>query len=232
VEHHRGAAALDAPIAGHDDARLVAFHEAGHLVMCILHRMMPTRVTIVPEVTQAGPLGGRIRYTKHRERWFLGPWRELDVLLAGMVAEARFHARYAATAGAVDRAEALKVARRIAGDEAMAELMVAQRLAAVERRLADPGVWSATVHTATALLARKTLEGRDLLDLCRHVADRVHRPGVAMWRWPGYAALAHNAYPGGRGPELEAAVRRARRWRTVLIVLAVLAGLARLLALR
>ena len=221
---------LTEPIAGHDDERLAAFHEAGHFVMCIVHRMMPTRITIRREETPNGPLSGRMQYMRPRRRWFESGWREVDVLLAGMVAEARIHQDHVETAGAIDRKAALEIAQRRAGYPARAAQRVEERLAAVERRFADPVVWAATVDVATSVLARKTIEGEALLALCRQTADAVHRPGIAMWKWPGYATVARAAFPDGLGPELTAALRRDRVWRIVWIVLAVAAALSRLAA--
>ena len=236
-EHHRELGlpetpALAAPIAGHDDERLTAFHEAGHVVMCVIQRMMPTRVTILRQVTPAGALSGRVHFGTHRRRWFARPQGELDVLLAGMVAEARFHQHHAETAGTIDRAEALNLAMRHARSAASAARWVAARLAVVERRFADPAVWSATMLVATALLERKSLEGRAMLDLCRQTAELVHRRDVAMWKWPGYATVARTAFSDGLGPELQAALRSVRRRRTILIVLAILATLARIIGMR
>jgi hypothetical protein len=227
VEHLRE---LTEAIAGHDDERLAAFHEAGHFVMCIVHRMMPTRITIGREETAAGPLSGRLQYIRPRRRWFGTRWRELDVLLAGMVAEARIHQDHVETAGAIDRKAALELAMQRTRHPARAARWVAKRLAALERRFADPAVWAATVHVATAVLARKTLEGRALLDLCRQTANSVHRPGIVMWNWPGYATVARAAFPDGQGPELQAALRRNRVWRTVWIALAIAIALSRLAA--
>lgn len=227
MEHLRE---LTEPIAGHDDERLAAFHEAGHFVMCIVHRMMPTRITIRREETAAGPLSGRLQYIRPRRRWFHAPWRELDVLLAGMIAEARIHQDHVETAGAIDRKAALELAMQRTRNPARAARRVAERLAAVERSFADPVVWSATVQVATAVLAHKTLEGSALLALCRQTADTVHRPGIAMWQWPGYATVARTAFHDGQGPELQAALRRDRVWRIIWIVLALAFMLSRLAA--
>jgi hypothetical protein len=234
VEHDRRLArgpGLDpgAPIAGHDDARLVAFHEAGHFVMCILNRMLPTRVTIAREETPAGPTSGRVLYIRPVRRWFSSRSRELDVLLAGMVAEARYHRAHVESASKVDRKVALELALGETRSRARAERWIARRLAVVERRFADPLVWSATSHAAAALLARPTLADHDLLAVCRTLAEMLHGPRVALVSWPGYATVAQTAFTDGVGPEL-AAARRAEGGRRLFVVIYALAVLlARLL---
>jgi hypothetical protein len=213
-----------APIAGHDDARLVAFHEAGHVVMCLLNRMLPTRVTIQREETPYGPTSGRVLYMRPLRRWFTRRSREIDVLLAGMVAEARYHGEHAASASKVDRKAALELALSETRSPARAERWIARRLVVVERRFADPVVWSATSRVAAALLARQTLVGHDLLELCSAVAHALHGRAVALVRWPGYATVAQTAFADGVGPEFAAARRAEWVWRAVFYVVVVVLG--------
>jgi hypothetical protein len=218
------------PIAGHDDVRLVAIHEAGHLVMCILNRMIPTGATILREETPAGTTSGRVLFIRPVRRWFSGRSREIDVLLAGMVAEARYHQEHVESASKVDRNAAFEAALRETRSPARAERWVARRLAAVERRFADPRVWSATSRAAAALLAHPLLVGEDLLALCRTLAEMLHGRRVALVNWPGYATVAQTAFADGVGPELAAARRAERRRRLFVITYVAAAALVRLVA--
>jgi hypothetical protein len=156
-------------------------------------------------------------------RWFTRRSGEIDVLLAGMVAEQRYHGEHAASASKVDRKAALELAVSETRSLLRAERWIARRLVVVERRFADPRVWSATSRIAAALLAHRTLAGHDLLELCSTVANALHGRTVALVRWPGYATVAQTAFADGVGPEL-AAVRRAEQRRYLILVIYLVAG--------
>jgi hypothetical protein len=182
--------------------------------------MLPTRATILTESTPTQTFGGRVQFMKRRLRRFRRPVAELDVLLAGAVAEARFHAAHAEAGGAVDRQAALDVALRHARNPAQAARWVEARLAVIARRFAEPRVWSAIEDTARTLMMHKTMTGGALFALCRRLADQLHRPGIAMRGWPGYVTLSRQAFPDGTAPDAPPATAM---WRIIVRIAAVAA---------
>ncbi|MBL8835895.1 MAG: hypothetical protein JNL66_06595 [Alphaproteobacteria bacterium] len=221
------------------DERLTAYHEAGHVVMCVIHRVFPLSATIERQFDGATEFLGLVRHTVAtravRRRHRRSRRAAIDVALAGMVAERRFHRHDRAESGWIlDCTRALELASQGWSGRWRADRRVARRLARVDRQFADARVWQAVEIVAATLLRERTLSERDMLETCRAVVALVHGRKAArrIWDWPGYAALAYFAYDDRIGPERHAARARHCLARAAIIVGALALGVARTIVLR
>lgn len=212
------------PITAYEDERITAFHEAGHVVMCLIHSIIPTTATVVRHSRANTEVLGAVYYRKE-ERWTANWAPNVDISLAGMVAEARFYVHpHAPASWGPDRLNAAAAAKLLKGNStALGERYVTAKFAEIEARFRQAPVWDATVLVSLALLKHKTLVGAEMLETCR-AAVRLIDPDAAphIWRWPGYAKHARLAYGRRLGPELAAAVKGEMRYHIVLVVGAVL----------
>lgn len=189
------------------ERELTAYHEAGHLVVAHHHGHPVWGVSLVSE----GESAGRCYISLHvdgSEPPTAGKLlADLDVLLAGVVAE---EGRVGGPAGDgwrygdLDRAVA--VARHwalLAGRSEVAEALRADPAAfllrefapAPRRLLARPALWRRVEGLAEQLLVRETLEGEDLTRLLASLARPSEPPPPAcrpFWASP-VAALARRA---------------------------------------
>lgn len=213
------------------DERLTAYHEAGHIVMCVIHRVFPLSATIERQFDGATEFLGLVRHTvaarTGRRRHRRSRRAAIDVAVAGMVAERRFYSHDGAEIGWIlDCGRALDLASQGWFGRWRADKRVARRLAQIDRQFADARTWQAVEIVAATLLRERTLSEAHMLEACRAVAALVHgrRAVSRIWDWPGYAALAYFAYDDRIGPERHAAVARQRFTRIAVIAGAV--GLA------
>ena len=212
------------PSADFDAAPLTAYHEAGHIVMCLMHRVFPLSATIERRVDGDTEYLGLVCHgvSAGSRRWHRAA---IDVALAGMVAEARFHRHDGAEAGWMrDCSRALALAAEAGIRGRRAERLLRRRLDAIDRRFAEPRAWQAVELVAAALLVERSLTESRMLATCRAASALLHSPRTMrrQWTWPGYAALAYVSFHDGLGPERRRAIRRAR-WSRVAIIAACLA---------
>ena len=221
------------------DERLTAYHEAGHIVMCVIHRVFPLSATIERQFDGATEFLGLVRHTvaaravRRRHRRSRGA--AMDVALAGMVAERRFHRHDCAEIGWVlDCERALELAARGWLGRWRAHKRVARRLAQIDRQFTEAHVWQAVEVVAATLLRARTLSEAEMLETCRSVVALVHgrRATKRIWDWPGYAALAYFAYDDRIGPERHAALTRHCLARVAIIVGALALGVVQTIVLR
>lgn len=147
-----------------NDPRLIAtaYHEAGHAVMALSLGRPIQRVTIAPGNLHSGAtrLGaceiqkGRFKASKD--------WLEDEVLilLAGMVAEARFTEEYCEQGAGQDLRNARRLMAGRAGSERQLERLERRLLDKTEHLLDDEGHAQAIEWIARALLEKTTISGR------------------------------------------------------------------------
>jgi hypothetical protein len=155
--------------------RATAFHEAGHAVMAITLGRSIQKVTISPAQLQTG--GGRLgacEIQKGRSKATKDPLEDdVLILLAGMVAEARFTGEYCQQGAAQD----LRAVRRLLLTRARNQ----RELDRLERRLLDKtehllsadGLANAIELIADQLLQSTTISGRAV----RHFINQALQQG-------------------------------------------------------
>lgn len=153
-------------------AQLVAtaIHEAGHAVMATLLGRSIQKVTIAPGRMQSGDvrLGicemkkGRVKASKDAVE------DDVLILLAGMVAEARFTGQYCHEGAAQDLRAVKRLLENRAGSEQQLQRLQRRMLAKTEHLLHDEANARAVQRVANELLQRTTISGRAV----RHLFDQ------------------------------------------------------------
>jgi hypothetical protein len=151
------------------DSIATAYHEAGHAVMAMILGRTIQKVTITAGRTQTG--GQRLGVCE------LGKGRakpsqdtiedEALILLAGMVAEARFTGEYCRRGAATDIRMVTRLLQNRAGSDRQLQRLQRRLLEKTEHLLSDSGNAYAIEVVARELLLRKTLTGRGI----RHLFD-------------------------------------------------------------
>jgi len=152
------------PMPDAEVARLTAtaFHEAGHAVMAMIVDRPVQKVTITPT---HGPLGGvRLGVCKMKKGRLKASkdWLEDDVLilLAGMVAEARFTGAYCNQGAATDLRAVRRLLQNRGGSERQIERLERRLLDKTEHLLSDERYAAAIARIAQELMEHATLSGR------------------------------------------------------------------------
>jgi len=151
------------------DSIATAYHEAGHAVMAMILGRSIQKVTITAARTQTG--GRRLGVCE------LGKGRakpsqdtieeEALILLAGMVAEARFTGEYCRRGAATDIRMVTRLLQNRAGSDRQLQRLQRRLLEKTEHLLSDSGNAYAIEVVARELLLRKNLTGRGI----RHLFD-------------------------------------------------------------
>jgi len=139
-----------------------AYHEAGHAVMAMFVGRPIKKVTIRPGNSRIGQprLGvceiekGRTKPSKN------GLDDEIMILLAGMVAEARFTGQYCRVGAGQDLRAIERLLQDRAGNERQLERLQRRLLDKTEHLLDDRGHAQAIEQIAQALIANQTISGR------------------------------------------------------------------------
>ena len=139
-----------------------AYHEAGHAVMAQSLGRLVQKVTILPGKSQFGQarLGiceirkGRSKASKDQLE------DEALILLAGMVAEARFTGQYCQSGAAQDLRNLQRLLQHRANSEAQLESLQRKMLAKTEHLLHADGPSRAIELVACELLQKQTISGR------------------------------------------------------------------------
>ena len=172
-----GAESVGAPkdaAAAPDAAKLqliaTAVHEAGHAVMAILLGRSVQKVTIAPGKLQSGDMRlGICEMKKGRSKASKDAVEDdVLILLAGMVAEARFTGQYCHSGAAQDLLAVKRILQNRAGNERQLARLQRRMLDKTEYLLDDPGNAQAVQSVAQELLQRTTISGRAV----RHLFDQ------------------------------------------------------------
>jgi hypothetical protein len=135
----------------------VAFHEAGHAVLCHLADVQVSRLSLMPTVRRGNKLLGQCCYFLPSQS---SDWHKILICLAGPISEAIHDAGHSGVNlchqweedRSSDVREALQLAESLGwGDEPHAVLDEAAETA--HRILGRPAVWSAVQAVAAALLS-------------------------------------------------------------------------------
>jgi len=161
------------------DDRTLSVHEAAHAVLGWQEGERVQRVAITP---LAGANLGLV--LMEGRAGDLAPAPRLQVLMAGEAAVARALPRRPRQSSGDRQAAAQLALRATGGDERETALWVTGALQAARERLEDARTWALVERVGAALVARRRLDGDDLLRL------------VAEDRLP---ALLHRAVPRGPG---------------------------------
>jgi len=157
------------PAAVSPDLVATAYHEAGHAVMAMILGRGVQKVTIAAARMQTG--GQRLGVCE------LGKGRtkpsqdtiedEALILLAGMVAEARFTGEYCRRGAATDIRMVTRLLQNRAGTDRQLERLQRRLLEKTEHLLSETGHARAIEVVARELLLRTTVSGRGV----RHLVD-------------------------------------------------------------
>ena len=141
----------------------VAYHEAGHAVMCVLREMPFEYVTIVPD----GASFGHVNQANIKQ--YLQPWALdrvaafIDVCLAGCLAATLADERYNNFGCTQDFLEAMNLAQLLEGED-LADVCIRLRTKLAFEQLSLH--WNKVEIVARALTTRKHLWARQVRDLC------------------------------------------------------------------
>jgi ATP-dependent Zn protease len=139
-----------------------AYHEAGHAVMALMLGRQIQKVSITPANLQTG--GRRLGICEMKKGRLKQPkdWLEDEVLilLAGMVAEARFTGEYCPRGAAQDLNAARHLLQTRAGSETQRERLERRLIDKTEHLLSDHGPAKAIELIAKELIERKKISGR------------------------------------------------------------------------
>jgi len=157
---------------GQDVSELTAtaYHEAGHAVMATILGRNIQKVTIKPGNIQTGGIrlgqcelgGGRRRSSSDVLE------DEVLILLAGMVAEAKFTGRYCKLGASQDLRHASMLLQDRGGNENQVERLRRRILDKAEHLLSESAHTEAIIHVAKELVQRTTISGRTV----RHVVSQ------------------------------------------------------------
>lgn len=165
------------PLGAMDPERTAtAYHEAGHAVMALALGRPVHKVTIVPGQSELGLQRQGVCHIKKGRTRSSKDWLEDEVLilLAGLVAEARWTGRYSLGGAAQDLRQVRRYVQMRAEGEKQIERLERRWLSKTEHHLSDPGLWLATERIANELLRTQTISGRNakhLFDIAQSESD-------------------------------------------------------------
>jgi ATP-dependent Zn protease len=140
-----------------ESTSITAYHEAGHAVVALALGRPVEKVTIVPNSKRLG----LCKVTKGRFRPSADPLEtEVMILLAGLVAEARYTGRFGWGGAQQDLRQVRAYAIQRAGSETQAEKLERRLMDKTEHLLTQPGIWPAIERIATELVAKTEISGR------------------------------------------------------------------------
>lgn len=147
-----------------------AYHEAGHAVMATILGRNIQKVTIKAGQIQTGGvrLGVCELATGRRRSSHDALEDEVLILLAGMVAEAKFTGRYCQLGAAQDLRHAANLLRDRAGSEDQVERLQRRMLDKTEHLLSELAHSQAITSVAKELIERTTISGRSV----RHIVSQ------------------------------------------------------------
>ena len=154
-----------------------AYHEAGHAVMAVSLGRSIQKVTIAPGKKQFGGTRlGVCEIKKGRTRSSHDPLEDdVLVLLAGMVAEAKFTGRYCESGAAQDLRDVSSRLCQRAASPRQHETLRRRMLAKTEHILHDAAHTAAVELIAGELIQRTTISGRTVRhhfdEACRRFKD-------------------------------------------------------------
>jgi hypothetical protein len=147
-----------------DQLRATAYHEAGHAVMAISVGRTVEKATVTPKKNMTGGLRlgtchmgtGR---SKASQSWIDD---EVLILLAGMVAEARYTGKYCTRGAAEDLLAIRRLLEHRAGDDRQLERIQKRLLDKAEYVLSDAAHALAIEWVARELVERGTVSGKSV----------------------------------------------------------------------
>lgn len=173
---HGGLAAVPAvlDLASPEGQRMAtAFHEAGHAVMAFSLGRLIEKVTIAPGQLQTGGVRlGVCHLQKGRAKASTDRLEDdVLILLAGMVAEARFTGTYCRRGAAQDLRAVQRLLRSRTNNDRQSERLQRRMLDKAEHLLSDTGHVVAVESVARSLYQNTTLRGRAV----RHLVDEARK---------------------------------------------------------
>ncbi|MCO8122659.1 cell division protein FtsH [Stieleria sp. TO1_6] len=139
-----------------------AYHEAGHAVVALSLGRLIQKVTILPGKSQFGVARlGACEIRKGRSKASKDPVEdEALILLAGMVAEARFTGQYCQQGATADLRTLRRLLHNRASSEGQMERLQRRLLDKTEHLLRDEGHAMAVEMIARELIEKTTISGR------------------------------------------------------------------------
>ena len=151
-----------------------AYHEAGHATMALALGRAIQKVTVSPANLQTG--GRRLGLCEMKKGRTKSPkdWLENEVLilLAGMVAEARFTGEYCHLGASQDLLAVRSLLRKRVDGESQIERLQRRMLDKTEHLLSDPGHAMAIELIAQELILTTKISGRAALHLFNQAVHR------------------------------------------------------------
>ncbi len=162
-------AASDDP-AGQTEAMATAYHEAGHAVMALYLGRPIQKVTIAAGQSDIGRQHLGMCHIKKGRTRASKDWLEDEVLilLAGLVAEARWTGRYGTSGALQDLRQVRRFVATRADGPRQIERLERRLLNKTEHHFDDPGLWRAVEQIAAELVRCQTISGRN----ARHVFEQ------------------------------------------------------------
>ncbi len=141
-----------------------AYHEAGHAVMAVVLGRSVQKATIAPAQLQSGATRlGVCEMKKGRERASKDVLEDdILILLAGMVAEAKFTGQYCQRGAAQDLRGVNRLLQQRGGSERQLQRLHRRMLDKAEYLLSDATNSAAVDRVAKELLERTTISGRSV----------------------------------------------------------------------
>ncbi|HBJ36416.1 MAG TPA: cell division protein FtsH [Planctomycetaceae bacterium] len=156
-----------------------AYHEAGHAVMAAILGRNIQKVTIKAGQIQTGGVRlGVCELASGRRRASNDALQdEVLILLAGMVAEAKFTGRYCKLGASQDLRHVASLLHERGGNEKQAERLQRRMLDKAEHLLNVPAHWQAITLVAKELIERKAISGRSVRHFVSQSLSRRERAG-------------------------------------------------------
>lgn len=151
-----------------------AYHEAGHAVMALSLGRLIQKVTILPGKSQFGELRlGVCEIRKGRSKASKDLLKdEVLILLAGMVAEARFTGQYCQQGATQDLRNIRRLLHNRASSENQLERLQRRLLDKTEHLLRDEGHAKAIELIARELIQKTTISGRAVRHFFEHAVKQ------------------------------------------------------------
>lgn len=148
-----------------------AYHEAGHAVMAWLVGRPVQKVTITEGQMQFGTRLGLCELKKGKSKSSDDPLEDIVlIMLAGMVAEAKFTGADASRGAAEDLLNVQRLLSSRASTPRQLDKLFRRMLDKAEYLLDDSPNWQAVVSVAGELLAKTTISGRAVVHYCEQAS--------------------------------------------------------------